>query len=84
MQMAIGALDPMDVVGAGRVYIGRVHLLHVDAAMRHLRMTGLARRPRVLVMSIVAGDAAQALVNAHRRAVVAGAHLGAPTIGCRN
>jgi hypothetical protein len=35
-------------------------------------------------MSIVAGDAAQALVNAHRRAVVAGAHLGGPSIGCRN
>ena len=75
--MAVGALHSMDVVDAGRACVGCIHLLHVDAAMRHLRVTSLARGPRILIMSIVAGDAAQALVNAHRRAVVAGAHLGA-------
>ena len=41
--MAIRAFDPMDVVRALRFGIGRVHLLHVDAAVGHLRVAGLAR-----------------------------------------
>jgi len=52
--MTIGAADPVNIVRTGRVGIGRVHLLHIKAAVGHLRMTGLARGSRVLAVAGVA------------------------------
>ena len=54
MLMAIGAANPVNIVGTGRAGIGCVHLLHIKAAVRHLRMTGLARGSRVLAVAGVA------------------------------
>ena len=78
--MTVGASDPVNVVGAFPVGESRIHLLDVDAAMRHLRVAGFAGRCCVLVVADVAGKAADAFVDAHRRAVVAGANLRAPVI----
>ena len=69
--MTIGAFDPVNIVLALRIGIGGVHFLYVNPAVRHLGMTGLARCTGVLAMPDVAGEAAQALMHAHRRAVVA-------------
>ena len=69
--MAIRALYPMDVVRAGCVRVGGVHLLHVEAAIGHLRMAGFARGARVLIVAGVAGEATQAFMHAHRGAIVA-------------
>ena len=41
--MTIHALDPMNVVSAGCTDECRIHLLHVQAAVGHLRVTRLAR-----------------------------------------
>lgn len=82
--MAVRALDPVDIVRAGGIDVGCIHLLHVDSAMRHLRVAGLARCAGVLIVAKVAGDAAQAFMHAHGRAVVAGAHLRTPVICRRN
>jgi len=78
--MAVCALDPMDIVRAGGVEVGGVHLLYIDSAMGHLRMAGFARCLGVLIVAEVAGNAAQAFMHAHRRAVVAGAYLRTPVM----
>jgi hypothetical protein len=40
--MAIGTLYLMNVMGAGSVRVIGIHLLDIQAAVGHLRMTGLA------------------------------------------
>ena len=81
--MAIGAADPVNVVGAFSVGEGCVHGLHVDSAMGHLRMAGLAGRCGIFIVTGVTGETADSLVNADGRAVVAGADLRAVMIrGC--
>ena len=73
--MAVRALHPMDIVlAAGRSERG-VHLLHVQAAIRHLRMAGGAGGPRLLAVLCVAGQATDAFVHAEAGAVVARFHL---------
>ncbi len=42
MFMAVSAADPVNVVGAFGAGEGGVHLLNVDAAVGHLRVTGFA------------------------------------------
>ena len=80
MLVAIGALDPVDVVRTFCIRKGRVHLLYVGPTMGHLRMTGLTRGKRALIVAGMACEAAQAFVNAHRSAIVAGGHLRTPVI----
>ena len=79
--MAIRALYPMDVVLAGCAGKRSIHLLHIEPAVGHLRVTGFARSSRVLVVAGVAGEAAQAFMHTHRGAIVAGANLRAPLVG---
>ena len=55
--MAIDALYPMNVVGAGCARVGRVHLLNIETAVGHLRMTRLARGARILIVSGMTGYA---------------------------
>ena len=81
MLVAVGAADPVDVVRALRIREGRVHLLHIDAAVRHLRMTGLAGSSGVLVVSAMAGDTTDTFMHSDRGAIVAGADLRAPVTG---
>ena len=78
--MAIRALYPVDVVLAGGACEGCIHLLHIEPAMGHLRVTGFARSSRVLIVAAVAGEAAQPFMHAHRGAIVAGANLRAPLV----
>ena len=78
--MAVVAADPVNVVRALRVCESRVHLFDVDAAVGHLRMASLAGGGGVLVVPGVAGEAADALMDAHRRTVVARSNLRAPVI----
>jgi hypothetical protein len=61
----------MNVVLAQRAGKGCIHFFHVEPAMRHLRMAGFARRPRVLIVAVMTRDAAQTLVNAYGCAIVA-------------
>ena len=61
----------MDVVRAVRVLEGRVHRLDVDAAVRQARVAGGAGGAGGLAVLRVAGEAAQALVDADGRPVVA-------------
>lgn len=42
MLVTIRALDPVNIVRTVRVGVARVHLLHVNSAVRHLWMAGLA------------------------------------------
>ena len=69
--MAVRAADPVNIVGALRIGEGGVHLLHIDAAVGHLRVARFARPGGILAVSIVAGEAADSFVNAHGRAVIA-------------
>ena len=73
--MAVGATDPVDVVRTFRVGEGRVHLFDIETAVGHLRVAGFAGGRRVLVVTGVASEAADAFVNTHGCAVVAGADL---------
>ncbi len=82
--MAVGAADPVDVVGAFGAGEGRIHLLDVDAAVGHLRMTGFAGGGGVLIVSGVAGEATDALVDADGGAVVARSDLRTPVICSRD
>ena len=79
--VAVGAADPVDVVGTFGAGESRVHFFDVDAAVGHLRVAGFAGGGCVLVVSGVAGEATDALVNTDGRAVVAGADLRAVVIG---
>ncbi len=78
--MTVGAANPVNIVGAFSVGESRIHLLDVYAAMRHLGVAGFAGRGGILVVANVAGKAADAFVDTHRRAVVAGSNLRAPVI----
>ena len=78
--MAVGTADPVDVVEAFGAGEGRVHFLDVDAAVGHLRMAGFAGGRGVLVVAGVAGEAADAFVDADGGAVVTGADLWTPVI----
>jgi hypothetical protein len=78
--MAVRTFDEMNIVAACRTYESRVHLLYVEPAMRHLRMTGFARSKRTLIVAGMTGEATQSFVNAHRSAIVAGSHLRTPVI----
>ena len=84
MLVAIRALHPMNVVLARLVGEGSVHLLHFNSAVRHRRVTGGARRPRTLVVPIVARHAAQAFMHTHRRPVVSRTRLRPPVAISRN
>lgn len=78
--VAVGAADPVDVVGAFGAGESGVHFLYVDTAVRHLRMAGLAGCGCVFIVAGVAGEAADAFVNADGGAVVAGSELRTPMI----
>ncbi len=73
--VAVGAADPVNVVGAFGADEGRVHLFDVDAAMGHLWMAGLAGGCGAFVVSSMTGEAANAFVDTDGRAVVAGSEL---------
>jgi hypothetical protein len=70
MLVAICALYPVDVVRAGRAEISRIHLLDIEAAVRHLWMAGFARCARILIVAGMTGDATQAFVHTNRGAIV--------------
>jgi len=69
--VAIRATDPVNIVGTGGAGIGGVHFLNVEPAVGHLGMAGLAGGSRVFRVASVAGDATQALMDAHRGAIIA-------------
>ena len=69
--MTILAFDEMNIVRAGRGLERGVHGRDVEAAIGQARMAIGARGARVLVVSGVAGQAAQPFMNAHAGAVVA-------------
>ena len=76
--MAVGAVNPVDVVRACGIGEGGVHLFDVAAAVRHLRVAVFAGGDGGFVVASVAGAATESLVHAHRCAVIAGAGLCAP------
>ena len=80
--VAVGAADPVDVVGAFCAGEGRVHLFDVDAAVGHLGMAGFAGGCRILVVAGVAGEATDALVDASGGAIIARADLRTVMISC--
>ena len=80
MLMAIGALHPVDIVRAGFIGKGRIHLLDIDAAVGHFGMAILAAGSRVFVVAKMAGQATDAFMHAHRRAVVARSNLRTPAV----
>ena len=69
--MAVGATHPVNIVLAFSIGEGGVHLLHIDAAVGHLRVTCPAGCGGILAVSIVAGETTDAFVNARGCAVVA-------------
>lgn len=75
--MAVDALYGVDVMEALQRLEGRVHLLHVEAAVRELRMAGRAGSTGGLAVFFVAGEATESFVDADRSAVVAGVDLAA-------
>ena len=81
MLVAVSTADPVDVVGASGAGEGGVHLLDVDAAVRHLRVAGLAGGCCVFVVAGMACETTDALVNADGSAIVAGAELRIIVIG---
>ncbi len=82
--VAVGAADPVDVVGTFGAGESGVHFFDVDAAVRHLRVAGFAGGCCVLVVSSVAGETTDALVNTDGSAVVARADLRAVVISSRD
>src|ERR1700760_3061873 len=80
--MAVGAANPVNVVGAFRARESCIHLFDVDAAVGHLGMAVFAGGSGVLIVSGVAGETADAFVYAHGRAVVARSNLRTPVV-CR-
>src|ERR1017187_3008825 len=80
--MAIHALDPVDVMPAPRARVSRIHLLHIETAVRHLRVACLARCAGIFIVPGMARNAAQPFMHSHRRAIVAGATLRSPRM-CR-
>src|ERR1035437_5457882 len=69
--VTVRATDPVNIVFAVRRGECGVHLHHVQAAVRHLRVAGGARGPGLLPVLRVAGQATDALVHADSGAVVA-------------
>jgi len=78
--MAVGAANPVNVVGAFRAGESRVHLPDVDAAVGHLGMAVFAGGGCVLIVAGVAGEAADAFVDACRRSIIAGSNLRTPVV----
>lgn len=78
--VAVGAADPVDVVGAFGAGEGGVHLLDVYPAVGHLRVAGFAGCCGVLAVAGMTGETTDALVNAYGSAVVAGTELRAVVI----
>lgn len=78
--VTIGATNPVDVAGAFGADEGGVHRFDIETAVGHLGMAGLAGGCRALVVAGMAGEAADAFVDAHGRAVVARADLRTPVI----
>jgi hypothetical protein len=74
--MAVQTFHKVNVVAAGASFEGRIHLLDIQAAVGHLRMTSGAGSPGLLPVVLVAGQATDSFVDSHRRAIVSAAHLG--------
>ena len=73
--VAVRALHEVNVVRALGGFEGRVHGFHVEAAIRQARMASGAGSARVHAVIFVAGEATEAFMNPHGRAVVAGVDL---------
>src|SRR5690349_651239 len=73
--MAVGAFDRVDIVRTLEVFECGIHLFHIQAAIRELRMAGGTGSPGLLPVLFVACQATQSLVNAHRSAIVGRLHL---------
>ena len=82
MLVAIHALHPVNVMRAGTIRIGGVHLSNVQSAMRHFRVATCAGRCRTLIVPGMAGYATQSFMHTHRSAVVTGADLWSPGMKC--
>src|SRR5689334_80094 len=73
--MAACASHPVDVVPAVRRPEGRVHLLDIQPAVGHLRMTGRTRRSCLLSVLGMTREAADSLVDTNRRSIIPAAYL---------
>src|SRR5438270_9573546 len=75
--MAVSAFDGVDVMGTLEILECGIHLFHIQPAIRELWMARRARGASLLPMLFVTRQATQALVNAHRSAVIRRLHLSA-------
>src|SRR5438067_9062797 len=75
LAMAVGAFHSVDVMRAFQRLECRVHLFHIQTAIRELRMTRRARCASLLAVLLVTCQATQPFVNAHWRTIVAGLNL---------
>ena len=73
--MAINAFYEMNVVRALGGFECRVHGFYVQAAVGELGMAGGARSSGLLAVSLMAGEAAESFMHAHRSAIVARCHV---------
>ena len=83
MLMAVGALDPMDIVGALWIEVGRVHFFHIEFAFAFGRVAGGAGSASVFVVPVMAGDATESFMHAGGSAVVACPDLRTPVMVAR-
>ena len=69
--VAIKAFDGVNVMFAGLVVEGGIHLLNIESAVEMLGVATVAGSASLLAMLLMAGKAAQAFVDADRGAIVA-------------
>lgn len=78
--MAVGALDPMDIVGALWIEVRRVHFFYIEFAFALGRVTGGARSASVFIVPVMTGDATESFMNAGGCAVVTCPDLRTPVM----
>lgn len=74
-RMAIPAFHEVNVVLAAAILERRIHLLHINSAIRELRMARGARSPRTLSMFLVTRQATQSLMHPDRCPIVSAPNL---------
>lgn len=68
--MAVEALHGMNVVFAGLVFEGRVHLFDIEFAVEMLGVAVVAGGASLLTVLLMAGEAAQTFMDADRSAII--------------
>lgn len=76
--MAIKAFHKMNVVAALGIPEGGIHFFHIQAAIRKAGMAFRTGGTCRLVVRVVAGQAAEALMDPHAGAIIPGSSLACP------